>query len=75
MEIFKTVKISSLPDILILSLNRFGYGPNRISRFVDIPNILNLKEFMQEGARNFEFSLNSIIFHEGVYANTGHITC
>lgn len=63
--------ITSLPEILVLNLNRYGANSERIETFVSIPESLNLGQY-SDNASYQQYELRSIICHQGPDTKSGH---
>ena len=66
---FKTYRIKGEPEVLIITLKRFGVGGlwnRKVETFVDIPNILSLEKFRTCcNDQVCSYELYSLITHQG----------
>jgi ubiquitin carboxyl-terminal hydrolase 4/11/15 len=69
----KCIKIWKLPEILVITLNRFDNNLKKINSKILINNTINLKQgvLANEMDRKRIYKLNSCIHHKGDY-NSGH---
>ncbi|KAM9744874.1 ubiquitin carboxyl-terminal hydrolase 17-like protein 6 [Menidia menidia] len=73
----KSLRIHRSPDVLTLSLKRFGYFSTRkISKDVKFREFLDLGRFMSEaGGEPQIYSLYGVMVHAGARCNSGHYLC
>ena len=73
-DVIKKTQLCYLPDILSIHLKRWDYMMNKNNKHIDIPILLDVKEFMIEQYKDItQYELFGIINHIG-NINGGHYT-
>jgi ubiquitin C-terminal hydrolase len=71
----------TVPDVLVLHLNRSSGGTRKVGSYVDTPLYIDLRRWAKtrgkgggEGCSTV-YNLVAIIFHSGQSSSSGHYTC
>jgi ubiquitin C-terminal hydrolase len=68
--------IIGAPDVLLISIQRFGLTGRKIMDTVVYPCILDLRPFMEPGAGSgsYQYELRAVLNHIGHHVDSGHYT-
>eukprot|EP00038_Savillea_parva_P010354 m.189744 g.189744 ORF g.189744 m.189744 type:complete len:537 (-) comp17816_c0_seq1:166-1776(-) len=76
-EATRKLLLVTLPEVLVLHLNRSSGGARKVGSHVDAPRKLSLNRWVKRDADrpDAHYELAAIIFHSGQSSLSGHYTC
>lgn len=74
-EATRTVRVGTLPGVLILHLNRTSGGAAKVKAHMQSPFLISLDRWCSGTITPSRYELCAVVFHAGQSASAGHYTC